>query len=203
MRRFGVTVASTLMAVLVSVMALGRTTPPAKAFNPAVDWPAFTMVVKVWEPDLGPNNTPGYARFKTDYKGWTNWRDETVEYPGQEDEVGSWGEYDGKQMRSFNAKFNYHSESPAPPDGHYAPPEILRRTRLAAGKGWAGWQKTTDKLGNTVRKVVHEFRNDQGAKVAEETEIVIDRATSLPLRLTDRVNGMVVKEITVEQLTLR
>lgn len=203
MRRFGITVVSTLIAVLVGTMVLGRTTLPAKARNPALDWPAFTMVVKVWRPDLGPNRSPGYARFKIDYNGPTNWRSETIEYPGQEDEVGSWGEYDGKRLRSFDAKFNYHSESPAPPDGHYAPPEILRRTRVAAWKGWVGWQKGTDKFGNTVRKGVHEFRNDQGVKVIEETEIVIDRATSLPLRITDRVHGEVVQEGTVEELTLR
>lgn len=178
-------------------------TSAAVVAKPGRDWPSFTMTFKAWAVDYGPNLTPGYAVYKLEYNGVTNWRLENLEYPGKEDAVGTWTAYDGKTLRSYDASFKRLSEAPAPGYGHYVPADWLVPGKIEHLKRQTAWKQSIDELGNTVLSHTEVLLNEQGQKDTKVTQITVDRATGIPVRVIDQVNGRVAREISVLTMTTK
>lgn len=110
--------------------------------------------------------------------------------------------YDGKTLRSYDATFDQSSQAPAPAEGHYVPTDWLMPGKIEHLKRHPGWKQSVDQQGNTVLTHIEVLSDDQGEKRTVETEITAQPATGIPVRVIDRLNRQITREITVQNFSL-
>lgn len=199
-RKVGLLVALVIgLAIIITGYWGGRST--ASKIQQA-KWPPVSITFKVWGKDIGPGQAPGYAIFKLEYNGTKDWRIETVEYPGNKAE-GSWTQYDGKLLRSYDAAFNKVTEAEAPRDGPIVPMEWLVPRNIDYLVVQQGWTKVINPNGDIILTKQEMIRDENGNIKARITEKTFDRDTGIPIKVIEHFDGELVREVTVESLVVK
>lgn len=122
------------VAMGLAILGLPSSFPRA---GPPDDWPPFRMVYREWGP-FGVNGAMDYAFAKIDYFNLRHWRFEIIENPGNPAAVGTWSEYIGGRMVSYDAAFDFKSEGPLDPAGIYIPTNWWGPDRMAYRRSQPG-----------------------------------------------------------------
>lgn len=173
-------------------------------------WPPFVMVFEDWRDDGSSNPSVQVARL--DYKGKQNWRIETLEHSNWPEAVGSWSEYDGVTLRSYNAPFqDLSSRDVSMERGFYVPADWLvpgKAAYIRANPGWKNWtiEAVADPNFVTLKQRLDIPCPVEGscAKSFKTTEVTmkVRMDYDIPVGFEQIEDGHVVRRVTVRTMNI-
>jgi hypothetical protein len=188
-------------------------------------WPAMTLIYQIEVKDRGLDAPASTQRWRVTYGGERQWRKELLDHSAAPGEVGTTYRFDGTTYTVYSPVVGQIVYTGQYPDVPMMPEQWLvpGRDRALEGKGYG---KQVDTNGQYIRYTKTETircdadnpgpGNDQKANgitqpagcatspVYQATETIVYRADpTVPVEITTRLDGQIVKHVVVTELITR
>ncbi len=214
----------TLFSLMVILLVIGgvfpagfdqRTVAASISTVSPKDWPSFTMTYEDWS--IGENSDqPTVQVVKVIYRDKWQWKTELLDHNIASDAIGTWGEYNGKEMIGFDPRTGEVTVSPVdlPEESVYVPDEWLRPHFIPKLLSHPNIMQL-EAIDNFVTVLVTdllpceeptESKLQAGIKPCSSDTRIVDRKVTyriedfIPTLIIDRVDGVEVHRITVKEL---
>lgn len=185
---------------------------------PSKEWPSFTLIYEDWR--IGENREqPTIQVVKVTYRDKWHWRAELIDHNTATEAIGTWGEYNGKEMIGFDPRTGEISVLPQDlPEGSvYVPDEWLRPhfiPKLLSHQNIVQLDATDEFITMLVTDDLPcqeptEAMLQAGIKPCSSDNRLAERKVSyriedfIPTLVVDSVDGVEVHRITVKALVIQ
>jgi len=183
------------------------------------EWPSFTMVYEDWR--LGSNDEqPQVQAVKLIYHDKRHWKTELLAHNDAVDVVGTWAEYHGAEMRSFDPRTGELrvDQQDIPEDAVYVPeqwlipgiiPRLLTQQNAEQLSGSSGGLAVLVLEENLPCQAPTEAMFRAGIQPCDSEyrvsrrEITYRESDFLPVGIVDSLDGVEVHRVTVTELVMK